>query len=313
MSESTDPRAGASAPSPSGASAASRAAALDRRRMHYDSSELMAVGARPPLGEYIRRLWGARHFVLYDARVRLSVSQEHTILGKIWLILNPMLLGLTFFLVFGLLLRTDRGVENFVGFLIIGLMMFLYTSRSVATGARSIVQGKNLIRGFSFPRAALPLGIVVREAWSQLYVLAAMFLFVLIAPPAEPITPLWLLIVPIFVLQTIFNWGAGMLLAPLVHRIPDVANLIQLGTRLWLYASGIFYDPSRFTDNPTILTLFHLNPLYQVLQMARGAILYAEAPSLSSWLILTAWAVGALVIGLLVFWWNEESYADQKR
>lgn len=306
MSENTDPR---SADSGSTASVA----APGPRRMHYDSTQLMAVGARPPLGEYLRRLWDARHFVLYDARVRLSVSQEHTILGKVWLILNPMLLGFTFFLIFGLLLGTDRGIENFLGYLIIGLMMFLYTARSFTAGARSVSSGKNLIRGFSFPRAALPLGVVIREAMSQLYVLVAMFLFLIIAPPAEPITPLWLLIVPIFVLQTIFNWGAGMLLAPLVHRIPDVANLIQLGTRLWLYASGLFYDPSRFTDNPTILMLFHLNPLYQVLQMARGAILYAQAPPLSSWLILAAWAVGALVIGMLVFWWNEESYADEKR
>lgn len=306
MSENTDPR---SADSGSTASVA----APGPRRMHYDSTQLMAVGARPPLGEYLRRLWDARHFVLYDARVRLSVSQEHTILGKVWLILNPMLLGFTFFLIFGLLLGTDRGIENFLGYLIIGLMMFLYTARSFTAGARSVSSGKNLIRGFSFPRAALPLGVVIREAMSQLYVLVAMFLFLIIAPPAEPITPLWLLIVPIFVLQTIFNWGAGMLLAPLVHRIPDVANLIQLGTRLWLYASGLFYDPSRFTDNPTILMLFHLNPLYQVLQMARGAILYAQAPPLSSWLILAAWAVGALVIGILVFWWNEESYADEKR
>ncbi len=306
MSDNTDPR---SADSGSTASVA----APGPHRMHYDSAQLMAVGARPPLGEYLRRLWDARHFVLYDARVRLSVSQEHTILGKVWLILNPMLLGFTFFLIFGLLLGTDRGIENFLGYLIIGLMMFLYTARSFTAGARSVSSGKNLIRGFSFPRAALPLGVVIREAMSQLYVLVAMFLFLIIAPPAEPITPLWLLIVPIFVLQTIFNWGAGMLLAPLVHRIPDVANLIQLGTRLWLYASGLFYDPSRFTDNPTILMLFHLNPLYQVLQMARGAILYAQAPPVSSWLILAAWAVGALVIGMLVFWWNEESYADEKR
>ncbi|MFF0973656.1 UNVERIFIED_CONTAM: ABC transporter permease, partial [Kocuria sp. CPCC 205295] len=79
MSENTDPR---SADSGSTASVA----APGPRRMHYDSTQLMAVGARPPLGEYLRRLWDARHFVLYDARVRLSVSQEHTILGKVWLI-----------------------------------------------------------------------------------------------------------------------------------------------------------------------------------------------------------------------------------
>ncbi|KUG52406.1 phosphate ABC transporter permease [Kocuria palustris] len=281
--------------------------------MQYDPSGLEAVGVRPPLGRYLRELWGARHFVLYDARVRLSVSQEHTFLGKIWLILNPMLLGFTFYLIFGLLLGTSRGIENFLGYLIIGLMMFLYTARSFAAGARSVSAGKNLIRGFSFPRAALPLGVVVREALSQLYVLVAMFLFILLAPPSEAITPLWLLVIPIFALQTAFNWGAGMLFAPLVHRIPDVANLISLGTRLWLYASGLFYDPSRFTDDPRILSLFHLNPLYQVLDMTRDAVLYETLPSLDSWLILIGWAVSALVIGLLVFWWNEESYADEKR
>lgn len=291
----------------------SQPAARSGRTVHYDSSALEAVGARPPLGEYVRRLWGARHFMAYDARVRLSVSQEHTILGKLWLVLNPMMLGLTFYLIFGLLLRTDRGMDNFLGYLIIGLMMFLYSSRSITSGARSIGQGRNLIKGFSFPRAALPLGVVAREALSQLYVLAAMLLFVLIAPPAERITLLWLLVIPIFVLQTIFNAGAGMLLAPLVHKVPDAANLISMFTRLWLYASGIFYDPSRFTDNPTILTLFHLNPLYQVLMMTRNAILYETAPTLASWAILAAWAAVMLVVGLIVFWWNEESYADEKR
>ncbi|MDN5703730.1 MAG: ABC transporter permease [Micrococcales bacterium] len=301
MSESTDDRLEASPAAP------------QPRRVQYDPSGLEAVGVRPPLGKYLRDLWGARHFVLYDARVRLSVSQEHTILGKVWLILNPMLLGFTFYLVFGLLLGTSRGIENFLGYLIIGLMMFLYTARSFAAGARSVSAGKNLIRGFSFPRAALPLGVVVREALSQLYVLVAMFLFILLAPPSEAITPLWLLVIPIFLLQTAFNWGAGMLFAPLVHRIPDVANLISLGTRLWLYASGLFYDPSRFTDDPRILSLFHLNPLYQVLDMTRDAVLYETLPSLDSWLILIGWAVSALVIGLLVFWWNEESYADEKR
>ena len=64
------------------------------RTVVFDSSQLRAVGTRPPLTEYLVKLWGSRHFVVYDARVRLSVSQEHTLLGKAWLVLNPVLLGL---------------------------------------------------------------------------------------------------------------------------------------------------------------------------------------------------------------------------
>lgn len=288
-------------------------AAPQEQRQVIDTSRLHPVGARPPLLDYMVSLWGARHFVLYDARVRLSVSQDHTILGKVWLILNPILFGLTFYLIFGLLLQTNRGVENFTGYIIIGFMMFFYTTRAFTTGARSIANGKNLIRGFTFPRAALPLAINLREALSQVYVLIAMVVLVLLTPPSEPVGLHWLLVIPIFLLQTIFNWGLGMLFAPLVHRIPDVGNIISVFTRLWMYGSGLFYDPSRFTENPAILVLFHANPLYQVLEMTREVLLYDTIPSLERWAILTVWAGGAWLLGMIVFWRNEESYANERR
>lgn len=283
------------------------------QRVAYDSSALQPVGARPPLLEYLVSLWGARHFVLYDARVRLSVSQDHTVLGKVWLVLNPILFGFTFYLIFGLLLQTSRGIENFTGFVVIGFMMFFYTTRAFVTGAKSISSGQNLIRGFSFPRAALPLSINVRQALSQLYVLAAMVALVLVIPPTEVVGLHWLLVIPIFLLQTVFNWGLGMLFAPLVHRVPDVGNVLSVATRLWMYSSGLFYEPSRFTSDPTILTLFHLNPLYQVLQMTRGVLLYNTMPSLEQWALLVVWAGGIWLLGMVVFWRNEESYANERR
>lgn len=278
----------------------------------FNPSQLQAVGARPPLGEYLRDLWGSRHFIIYDARVRLAVSQDHTLLGKVWIVLNPALLGLTFFVIFGLLLRTGRGIDNFVAFILIGLIMFVYSIRSVVAVARSMQSGRALVKGFMFPRAALTLSIVVRDAMTQVWAIVAMIVMVLLIPPLEPISWTWLLVIPVFLLQTIFNWGLGMLLAPLVNRIPDVANLMSFFMRLWMYASGIFYDPSRFVQDERILALFHFNPLYQVLSITRSLILRAELPPLSSWAILVTAALVVCVTGFLVFWRNEESYADER-
>ncbi|WP_229568959.1 ABC transporter permease [Kocuria rhizophila] len=278
----------------------------------FDPSTMQAVGARPPLGDYLRDLWGSRHFIWYDARVRLAVSQDHTLLGKAWIVLNPVLLGLTFYLIFGLLLRTGQGIDNFVAFIVLGLTMFTYSTRSVVSGARSMASGKALVRGFMFPRAALTLSIVVRDALTQLYAVAAILVFLLIVPPLEPVSWTWLLLLPVIALQTVFNWGLGMLLAPAVHRIPDLANVLSFAMRLWLYASGIFYDPSRFVDDPRVLALFHANPLYQVLSMSRDLVLRAQLPHWSSWAVLGGAAVVLLEVGFLVFWWNEESYADER-
>lgn len=135
----------------------------------YDPTVMQAVGARPPLRTYIRDLWGSRHFIMYDAHVRLAVSQDHTFLGKAWIVLNPVLMGLTFYVIFGLLLQTGRGIDNFVAFIVLGLTMFLYSSRSVVTLSRSMISGKALVRGFMFPRAALTLSIVARDALTQFW------------------------------------------------------------------------------------------------------------------------------------------------
>ena len=282
------------------------------RTVAFDSSRLQAVGARPPLTEYLVQLWGSRHFVVYDARVRLSVSQEHTLLGKAWLVLNPVLLGLTFLLIFGVLLGTGRGVDNFIGYLLVGIMMFTYSSRSIVAGSRSMSSGRALIRGFSFPRAALPLSINLRELLSQGFVLAAMVVMVLLIPPSEPITWRWLLLIPIVALQTIFNWGFGMLMAPLVHRIPDVSNLLAFVMRIWMYSSGIFYDPARFVTDERWMVLFEANPLYQVLSMSRDCLLYATTPPWWSWTVLVVASFGTWLVGLWVFWRNEESYANER-
>lgn len=282
------------------------------RTVVFDSSRLQAVGARPPLTEYLVQLYTSRHFVLYDARVRLSVSQEHTLLGKVWLVMNPVLLGLAFLLIFGLLLRTGQGVENFIAYLLVGIMMFTYSSRAIVAGARSMASGRALIRGFSFPRAALPLAINLREFMSQGFVLAAMLVMVLAIPPLEPVTWRWLLLIPIVVLQTIFNWGVGMFMAPLVHRIPDVGNLLSFVMRIWMYSSGIFYDPSRFVTDERWMILFEANPLYQVLSMSRDCLLYGVTPEWWQWTVLVVAALAAWLVGLWAFWRNEESYANER-
>lgn len=69
------------------------------------------------------------------------------------MVLNPILDGAAYFLVFGLLLGTGRGVPNFLGYLIIGVFLFRYTSSAITAGSRSISTNLSIVRAFRFPRA----------------------------------------------------------------------------------------------------------------------------------------------------------------
>ena len=103
-----------------------------------DGTSLRRVGARPGLARYLASLWEYRSFILFDSRSRIAGANSVNALGRVWMVLNPILDGAAYFLVFGLLLGTGRGVPNFLGYLIIGVFLFRYTSSAITAGSRSI-------------------------------------------------------------------------------------------------------------------------------------------------------------------------------
>lgn len=286
---------------------------LDGPKSHtvlLSSGRLTRVGARPPLGTYINQLWGRRQFLLADARARVTSGTRETLLGTVWLVLKPLLDGLTYFLIFGLLLKSSRGIENFLGYLIVGVFLFSFTSRCVTGGARSVTSGRNLIRAFTFPRAALPIAVVLREVLNLVPILAAMLVILLVLPPTEVVTWRVVWVPAVIALQVIFCTGLALLLARVAAKVPDINNLISFALRLWLYGSAVFFAYDTFIDHPTVLTLMEANPMFMVLDMVRDCLLYGVTPAGSMWLALSGWACGSFVLGFFVFWQGEESYGD---
>lgn len=269
---------------------------------------LARVGARPTLAAYFRRLWACRGYLAYDARLSLGTQNRKNALGNIWLVLTPLLNGVTYFIVFGLLLGTSRGVENFIAFLTVGVFMFSFTSRTVSTGARSLTSNATVVEAFNFPRIALPVSAMLKESLAYGITLATMIVFILAIPPLEVISWRWVLLVPAVVLQIILVTGITLLLAPLVARFRDVAQLLPFTIRLWMYGSGVFYSFQRFDSHPWLVDLLTLNPMHLVLDITRNSLLYGVTPPAVDWLLLSAWSFGLLFVGILVFWKGDESH-----
>ncbi|MBG0739169.1 ABC transporter permease [Paeniglutamicibacter antarcticus] len=270
--------------------------------------KLTRVGARPGFLDYLVQLWDFRQFIFYDARARVQSGTRRDKLGSAWLLLNPVFNGLTYYLIFGLLLHTSGGITNFIGYLVIGIFMFQLSAGSITNGARSIQQSKSIIQAFNFPRAALPIGVNLRELMANVPLLIAMLLIVLVAPPAETISWLWLLLIPVVVLQFVFNLGIGLILARVIAKVHDVTHLLPLALRAVMYGSAVFYSYERFIDHPFILTMMRMNPIFIVIDIVRDCVLYGRVPLWQSWAALSLWALGALGVGIVFFWKGEESY-----
>lgn len=277
---------------------------------------LSPVGVRPPLGEYLRELWDRRHFIWMDSRHRLATKNARNRLGRIWLVLRPVLDAALYFVVFGLIISGARGgIENFAAYVVVGILMFQSTMRSISQGPGLIRGGSAMIRAFSFPRAAIPVSWTIRDALQMRFTLPVALVMIMVIPPNEMPGLAWLLVVPIFALQMILNLGIALLLARIGFVFPDASQLMGVVARFLMYGSGVIFPVDRFLsrfDNVLLELVIEANPIYHMLLMYRTALIDNAVPPLESWLVFGVWSVGLLIVGFLVFWQGEASYGDDR-
>ncbi|WP_298886875.1 ABC transporter permease [uncultured Serinicoccus sp.] len=268
------------------------------------------MGQRPTLSSYLRQLWRRRHFITAEARAKAFSGNRDMLLGNLWLIGVPILQGLAYYLIFGLILRTSRGIENFTGFLLVGIFLFRFTMASLQQGIVVMSQNRGMTSAFSFPRAAVPLSVLLRETLSMLPVLATLVLLLLTVPPGTQVTWTWALFPLVFGLQVLFNTGIIMYTARLGSALPDLRHVVAFVGRMWFYMSGVFFSLDRFVSEGVWLSVLQANPLYMVLDMSRDLLLYDTVPDTSSWLFLSLWAVITPLLGFWYFWQGEETYGQ---
>ncbi|WP_164996664.1 ABC transporter permease [Actinomyces minihominis] len=268
---------------------------------------LSRVGQRPGFFQYWAEVWNRRAFILADARAKAFQTTRGMLLGKIWLVVAPFLNAAIFWVIFGLLLKTSRGIDNFIGYLVIGVSFFGYMQGALTKGSQVMVSSQNLIRSFMFPRATVMISWTIRSLLDLLPVVAATMAFVVVFTPAVP-TWRWVLIIPILLIATVFVNGLAMFTASLTTSVPDLKFIWPLLGRFWFYVSGVFFSLDRFEADFWVSFIMQANPGYVFLTMSRDVLIYGTTPSLFHWVYFTVWAVGMWLFGAILFWLKEESY-----
>lgn len=271
---------------------------------------LRRAGARLPVDEYTRRLWERRWFIEAYASASNAAGYERSFIGQYWQLLTPLLNIGVYYLIFGLVLHTSKGVPNFIGYLTVGVFVFHFLSSSLVAGSKAITGNSGLVRALQFPRAVLPVATTLRAFIQLVNSLVVMLPILLIT--GEPITWHWLLLVPALVLTTMFSMSLAFVTARIGALVPDTAQVLPFVSRVWLYASGVMFNMAAYTQAHTgVLTfLFKVNPGFVYLELARSCMLQASTASLTTWFLGVFWAVVPFVASYLYFWRGEEGYGN---
>lgn len=274
-----------------------------------DDSELGSLNAKPRLSSYLSKLWGRRHFILADAKSKSLNTGRGTFLGKAWILINPMLQVAVFVLVFGLVLKVDRGIDNFVGFLIIGVIFFGFLSGGLSAGSGLIQAQRSMISSFQFPRAALTFSVTLRNAIDNIAPAIVAVVLAVLTQLDRPIHWTIILVVPLFVIMQIFALGCTLWISRITAFIPDTKALVSLAQRALFFLSGVFFPLSRFDAHPVLKSVMEANPIYQFLTAVRMSVLDGVIPPLGMWIYLLSWSAILSVTGLIYFWMAEGRYS----
>ncbi|MFG3127277.1 ABC transporter permease [Streptomyces tendae] len=274
---------------------------------------LSVSGARPSLVEYVRQLWGRRHFILAFSQAKLTAQYSQAKLGQLWQVATPLLNAFVYFAIFGLILNAGRGMSKdvYIPFLVTGVFVFTFTQSSAMAGVRAISGNLGLVRALHFPRASLPVSFALQQLQQLLASMIVLFA-VVIGFGSYP-SPSWLLVVPALVLQFLFNVGLALIVARMGAKTPDLAQLMPFIMRTWMYASGVMFSiPIMLEDKPAWLAdVLQWNPAAVYMDLIRFALIDgygSENLPPHVWAVALGWAVVLAVGGFVYFWKAEERY-----
>ena len=264
------------------------------------------MGARPSFFNYISEAWRRRDFAIALSTFSNEAANARNRLGKWWNILLPTIQAATYGLIFGLILGDSRP-DNFLPFLFTGVFLFSFMSGSFYSGASSITSNSGLVKSLSFPRALLPISTVLSQFINLLPQLGILLVTLLIIQ--RQITWSWLALIPIVFLMTLFATGLAMIAARLTVQVRDLSKLLPFVTRIFFYVSGIFFSVDQVLANhPQVYAIVKCNPVYDYIEIARGALVQGYTMETDIWIACTVWAVVTFVFGSIFFWKAEEEY-----
>lgn len=231
----------------------------------------------------------SKHFfslLITKAILNLRSEAGRSYLGYAWWLLEPILHTLVFYLVFGIFLAQDR--EEFVPFLLTGLIPWTWFSRSVQNSMGSLRASQNYLANFRIHPMFFPMLELIQDLVKQVFTFAFLLLF-LLAFGVQP-TVTWSLLPAVVVLQFLLVVPIASFVASIIPLLEDLKYLVGTALMLCMFASGIFYEASTLVTDEW-RGVFYANPMASLLQIYRDILLAGQLPECQQVLIVSAWAV----------------------
>ena len=235
----------------------------------------------------LNELWKYRDLILMFVKRDFKTMYKQTILGPLWIVINPILTTLMQVIVFGNIanISTD-GMPQFL-FYMGGNTVWLYFSSCLTKTSGTFVNNSNVFGKVYFPRLVTPYYVANGVVHPNLTVL----------------------LLPVYILEiAVLGMGCGIIISALTTKYRDLAVLVTFGIQLWMYGSAVIYPVSSLPLQWQNLLMF--NPVVPVIEAFRYSFTGRGTFSVLYLVLSTVISVIMLLGGMIIFNKVEKTFMD---
>lgn len=295
---------------------------LDNRDgvLHSQSVRVSSLGREtlPRLARAVGRAFSlpvlsiARNQRLIRTMVRRDLLGRYrgSTAGVLWSILNPLLLMVTYYFVFGVVLQArfggDPSREGFVLYFLAGMLPWLPFAEALGRAPGVLLEHGNFIKKLVFPVETLPVNLVAAGLVLQGFAVVIFLLGLVLFRGAVPVSALWIpaLLVP----QLLLTMGLCWLFAAMGLLFRDLAQITGYLLTLWFFLTPICYPEESLP--PGVAPYMALNPFFVLVRAYRDVLLQGTAPDLTALAALTGASLAVFLGGHALFHKLRRSFAD---
>jgi homopolymeric O-antigen transport system permease protein len=282
----------------------SRVRVATRARLEGERA-LRAIGRA--LSYPVLTVW--RNRTLIRAMVRRDVLGRYrgSFGGSFWTAINPLMLMLTYFFVFGIVLHKEgTSRTEYALYFLSGMLPWLAFSEAAGRSPTVMLEHRNFVKKVVFAVETVPVNLVVSGLVTELFAVVLYCLFLLGVRHGLPPTILWLpvLLIP----QLLFTAGVAWFLAALGVFVRDLGQIIGYILTLWFFITPICYYETSLGPSATLV--LSKNPIYVLVRGYRAIFLEQHAPAFGSVWKLWLFSAVVFVLGHAWFYKLRKSFAD---
>ncbi len=260
----------------------------------------------------IKEIWHYRDLVLLFVRRDFVAQYKQTILGPIWLFIQPLFTTITFLFVFSKIAKIPTGGIDPILFYLSGITMWNYFSDCLTKTSNTFLTNAGIFGKVYFPRLVTPISIVVSSLIKfsiQFLLLSAVYIFFIATGRQHFSVNITIFLLPIYILiMAVLGFGIGIILSSLTTKYRDLSYLLTFGVQLLMYATPVIYSLN--STGGKLKQIILLNPTTSIIENFRYSV-FGQGEFLLGGMIYSAvFSLVIVFIGILFFNQVEKSFMD---